>query len=256
MRLTVILFIVLSFTLSAIKPAAAGQDVLTVAAASDLSFALNEISGLFEEDTGVKVVVSLGSSGLLTRQIQAGAPFDLFFAANLRFIEELISGGHIIPDSVELYARGRIVLAVNKSSGLRAGDLEDLLAPEIKRVAIANPAHAPYGTAAMEALKGTGVWDGIKDKLVYGENVRQALQFIQTGNAPAGIVALSVAEVPEVTYTPIDPALHNPIDQAVAVVSTTKKEGLAREFIEFVNGEKGRPVMKRFGFMPPGGESF
>src|SRR3972149_7112580 len=173
MRLTVILFIVLSFPLPAIKPAAGGQDVLTVAPASDLSFALNEISGLFEEETGVKVVVSLGSSGLLTRQIQAGAPFDLFFAANLRFIEELISGGHIIPDSVELYARGRIGLAVNKSSGLRAGGLEDLLAPEIKRVAIANPAHAPYGTAAMEALKGTGVWDGIKYKLVYGENVRQ-----------------------------------------------------------------------------------
>ena len=224
---------------------------LTVAGAADLTFAFNEIAKDFEKETGVKVVLSLGSTGMLTRQIEHGAPFDIFFAANSKYIDELEKGGYVIPDTVALYAVGRVVLAVNRASGVKAASLEDLLDPKIKKVAIANPAHAPYGVAAMEALKSAGLWEALKSKLVYGENVRQTLQFIQTGNAETGIVALSVADLPEISYTLIDAKLHNPIRQAAAVVKTTGDEKRAREFIKYVLGPKGRPIMHKYGFVLP-----
>lgn len=227
------------------------QGRLTVAGAADLAFAFREVAKDFEQETGVKVVISLGSTGMLARQIEKGAPFDVFFAANIKYIDELGKGGYLIPDTVELYAVGRVVLAANRVSGVEAKKLEDLLDPRIKKVAIANPAHAPYGVAAMEALKSAGVWDRIKGKLVYGENVRQTLQFIQTGNAGAGIVALSVADLPEISYTMIDSRLHNPIRQAAAVVKTTGEEKRSREFIKYVLGPKGSPIMKKYGFVLP-----
>jgi len=232
------------------SPSSASGSV-TVAGAADLAFAFREIAGEFERETGVKVVLTLGSTGMLARQIEMGAPFDVFFAANSSYIDGLDEGGFIIPGTVELYAYGRIALAVNRASGVAATRLDELMSPRIKWVAIANPAHAPYGVAAMEALKTAGLWDEIKPKLVYGENVRQALQFIQTGNAQAGIVALSIADVPEVSFTLVDQGLHNPIRQAAAVVNGAKNERAAREFIRYVNGPKGRPVMEKYGFKVP-----
>jgi len=227
------------------------QESITVAGAADLTFAFKEIAKNFEADTGVTVVLSLGSTGMLTRQIEKGAPFDVFFAANSKYIDELVTGGYVIPDTVEIYAVGRIVLAVNRASGVKAGKLEDLLGPAIKKVAIANPAHAPYGVAAMEALKSAGLWERLKSKLVYGENVRQTLQFIQTGNAEAGIVARSVADTPEISYTVIDAKLHNPIKQAVAVVKTSGNEKRSREFIKYVLGPGSSKIMKKYGFVLP-----
>ena len=232
------------------SPSSAGGSV-NVAGAADLAFAFREIAGGFEKEAGVKVVLTLGSTGMLTRQIKAGAPFDVFFAANSSYIDELNEGGFVIADTIELYAYGRIVLAVNESSGVVATGLDELTSPRIKWVAIANPAHAPYGVAAMEALKTVGLWDEIKPKLVYGENVRQTLQFIQTGNAQAGIVALSIADVPEVSFTLVDQKLHNRIRQAAAVVKGAKNESAARAFIKYVNGPKGRPVMEKYGFTVP-----
>lgn len=223
---------------------------ITVAAASDLTFALKEISSGFTADTGVKVVLSFGSTGMLAKQIEQGAPFDAFFAADEKFISELGKKGRIIPDSIEQYAQGRLVLAVNKASGLKAAELKDLLSPEIKRVAIANPDHAPYGRAAMEAFKSKGIWDGIKSKLVYGENIRQTLQYIQSGNAQAGVIALSVAEADGITYTGIDASLHKPIIQAAGVVSSANETD-ARAFIKYVNSSKGRGIMKKYGFLLP-----
>jgi len=243
--------LVLMTALFAFPGASEAQERLTVAGAADLTFAFREIARDFERETGVKVVLSLGSTGMLTRQIEKGAPFDVFFAANSKYIDELDHGGYLIPDTVELYAVGRVVLAVNRTSGVEAKKLEDLLDPRIKRVAIANPAHAPYGVAAMEALKSAGLWDRLKNKLVYGENVRQTLQFIQTGDAETGIVALSVADTPEISYTMIDARLHNPIKQAAAVVKTTAEEKRSREFIKYVLGPKGSPIMKKYGFALP-----
>ncbi|MBI5588655.1 MAG: molybdate ABC transporter substrate-binding protein [Deltaproteobacteria bacterium] len=242
-----LVFVTLFFTCRS-SPAAG---TLTVAGAADLTFAFKEIAAEFEKETGLKVILSMGSTGMLTRQIEQGAPFDVFFAANSKYIDELNRGNYVMPDTVELYAVGRIVLAVNRSSGIRATELADLLDPRIKRVAIANPDHAPYGVAAMEAMKSAGLWERLKGKLVYGENVRATLQFIQTGNAEAGIVALSVADLPEISYTVIDSKQHNPIKQSAAVVRGTREEKAARDFIKFVNGPKGRPIMKKYGFALP-----
>lgn len=229
-----------------------GSVELTVAAAADLQFAFTEIGALYEQETDNKVIFSFGSTGQLAQQIDNGAPFDLFAAANISFVEDLASRDRIVPETVALYARGRVVLAVNREAGVSAVTLEDLLADTITRIAIANPAHAPYGVAAKEALISAGVWEKIENKIVYGENVRQTLQFIQTGDAQVGIVALSVANVPEITWSLIDDSLHNPLDQALGVVTSSPHREEAQRFAEFINGPIGRPIMQKYGFVLPG----
>lgn len=188
---------------------------------------------------------------MLARQIEHGAPFDLFFAANERFIEELKSKGKIVPETAVRYARGRITLAVLSSSNLKAAELKDLLRPEFRKVAIANPEHAPYGTAAMEALKKAGVWEAMREKLVYGENIRQALQFLQSGNAQAAVIALSIAGVEGVRHSLIDETLHNPIDQSAGVVSSSRRAEEAAAFLSHVRSPYGRGVLERYGFGMP-----
>ncbi|MBI2400078.1 MAG: molybdate ABC transporter substrate-binding protein [Deltaproteobacteria bacterium] len=226
---------------------------LTVAGASDLSFAFREIAREFEKETAYKVVLSLGSTGMLARQIEQGAPFDAFFAANRKFVEDLEKGGFILPGTVELYAEGRLVIATRRDTGLKMTRLEDLRKNNITRIAMANPEHAPYGMAAMEALKSAGLWEELKSKLVYGENIRQALQFVESGNAGAGIIARSVANAPGIGFSDVPSKLHKPISQAAGVVSSSKEKEAARKFIKFVNGPKGAPIMKKYGFLPPGG---
>jgi molybdate transport system substrate-binding protein len=223
-----------------------------VAAAADLQYAFTEIAALSEKRTGQPVTLVFGSTGQLAQQIENGAPFDLFAAANIAFVEDLRAKGLVFDDSVALYGEGRIVLAVNRGAGVSAAAPDDLLNPVIQRIAIANPEHAPYGVAAKEALISAGVWEAVEPKLVYGENVRQALQFVQTGDAQAGIVALSVANVPEITWTLIDADLHNPLRQALAVVTTSSQPEAARAFAAFINGPEGRPIMQRYGFVLPG----
>jgi molybdate transport system substrate-binding protein len=230
---------------------AAAPPTLTVYAASDLAFALKEVAGLFERFAGAKVVLVFGSTGNLAKQIEHGAPADVFFSANESFIDALVDRGAVIRESRAMYAQGRIVLAVPKGRGAPK-DLRALLDPKFRRVAIANPAHAPYGKAAEEALRASGVWEALRPKLVYGENIRHALQFIQTGAVDAGIVALSVADVPEIEYVKVDVALHAPLNQAAGVVRRSARPELALGFVQFVNGSQGRPVMKRFGFLLPG----
>lgn len=228
------------------------DEPLLVAAASDLQFAFTEIGEQFEAETGQKVTFTFGSTGNLTTQIENGAPFDILAAANVSFVESLTEQGLTIPDTQQLYAQGRIVLVVNRESGVEATSLEDLLDPAITRIAIANPEHAPYGQAAREALQSAGVWAEIEEKVVLGENVSQTLQFVQTGDAPVGIVALSIADVPEVTGTLLPAELHEPINQALAVIRSTTNEAGARAFIDFVNSPAGRDIMKRYGFLLPG----
>lgn len=228
------------------------DEPLLVGAASDLQFAFTEIGEQFEAETGQKVTFTFGSTGNLTTQIENGAPFDILAAANVSFVESLTEQGLTIPDTQQLYAQGRIVLVVNRESGVEATSLEDLLDPAITRIAIANPEHAPYGQAAREALQSAGVWAEIEEKVVLGENVSQTLQFVQTGDAPVGIVALSIADVPEVTGTLLPAELHEPINQALAVIRSTTNEAGARAFIDFVNSRAGRDIMKRYGFLLPG----
>jgi molybdate transport system substrate-binding protein len=225
---------------------------LTVAAAADLQFAFTEITQAYEQQTGHRVTLTFGSTGQLAQQIENGAPFDLLAAANIQYVKDLADKQLVLPDSIALYAQGRIVLAVNRQSGVTATTLEDLLSSNIKHVAIANPAHAPYGVAAQQALQSAGLWDKLQDKQVFGENVRQTLQYIQTGDAEAGIVALSVANVPEITWTLIDGSLHQPLDQALGIVASSRHPDLARDFAAFINGQFGRPVMRQYGFIRPG----
>lgn len=224
---------------------------ITVYAAADLAFALKEIAALFEKGTGTRVVLVLGSTGNLAKQIEHGAPADVFFAANESFVDSLVVRGAVIRETRAMYAQGRIVLAVPKGSG-PVTNLRMLREPRIKRIGIANPAHAPYGTAAAEALRSVGIWNDVRPKLVYGENIRQTLQYLQTGAVDAGIVALSVANVPEIDWVTIDPSLHRPLNQAAAVVRRSARPELALGFLEFVNGAQGRSIMKRYGFLLPG----
>jgi molybdate transport system substrate-binding protein len=227
---------------------------LTVAAAADLQFAFTEIAEIFEQETGQSATLVFGSTGQLAQQIENGAPFDLYAAANIAFVEQLNAQGLVLEDSIALYARGRIVLAVNRESGVSAKILADLLDPSIRTVAIANPAHAPYGLAAQQALESEGVWEALQPKLVRGENVRQTLQYIQTGDAQAGIIALSIADVAEISWVLLNEDLHQPLDQALAVVANSPQPEEARSFVALINSESGRSIMRKYGFVLPGEE--
>jgi molybdate transport system substrate-binding protein len=225
-----------------------GGGELTVAAASDLTPAFDEIGREFESTHNTKVIFVYGSTGMLTRQIENGAPMDLFAAANVSYIDELEKQGLIIPDSKAIYGRGRITLWTPDDSNLRLQGVADLVRPEVQRIAIANPDHAPYGLAARQALESAGVWDRVKPKLVYADNIRQTLQFAQTGNVEVAIVALSLSMQSKGRWSLIPEELHQPIDQALAIMKTTKNEAAARDFAAFVRGPQAQAILKKYGF--------
>jgi molybdate transport system substrate-binding protein len=221
---------------------------ITVAAASDLVPAFEELGREFERQTKVKVVFSFGSTGMLTQQIANGAPMDVFAAANVTYIEELEKNGLLAPGTKALYARGRITLWTNKDSPFKPAQVVDLARPEIKRIAIANPDHAPYGMAAREALQSAGIFEAVKGKLIYGENVRQALQFAQTGNTDVAVVALSLSVGSDGQWVLIPAELHKQLDQALAVIKSTRQLDAASKFALFVNSEQGTTIMRKYGF--------
>src|SRR5712691_6611000 len=225
---------------------------VTVYAAADLDMAFREIKPLFEKATGARVTLVMGSPGNLAKQIEHGVPADVFFAANESFIDDLQAAGAVIPQTRALYAQGRIVLATPTKSTVAVRELADLLKPEVRRVAIANPAHAPYGRAAQEALESVGLWERLRPKLVYGENIRHALQFVETGAVEAGLVAQSIADVPGIRAVPIDPALLLSLNQYAVVVKRSARPELGLSFIHFLIGPEGRPIMRRYGFRLPG----
>lgn len=234
-------------------PRAQADDVrITVSGASDLTPAFEEIGKQFTAETGIGVDFNFGSTGQLAQQIEAGAPVDVFAAANVSFVDRLDEQGLIISDTKALYARGRIVLWVRPDSDLQVTTLEDLLDPEIERIAIANPDHAPYGMAAREAMQSAGVWDQVQDKVILGENVSDTLRYAETGNVDVAIVALSLAIQGDGDWELIPDDLHAPIDQALAVIASTKHEAEARAFAEYVNSEAGREIMQKYGFVLPG----
>lgn len=224
---------------------------ITVAAASDLTPAFEEIRREFESTHKTKVVFVFGSTGMLTRQIENGAPVDLFAAAHVSFVEQLEQKGLIVPGTKTIYARGRIALWTPMDSNLRLQSIADLARPEVTRIAIANPDHAPYGLAAKQALETAGIWDRVKIKLVYGDNIRQTLQYAQTGNVEVAVVALSLSMGSKGRWTLIPEEMHKPLDQALAIVKSTKNESDARAFAAFVAGPQGRAIMQKYGFTFP-----
>ena len=234
-------------------PAQAPRDTLIVFAAADLSRAFEELGARYRALTGIAVTLVLNSSGTLALQIEQGAPADLFFAANVDYVRRLSEQHLVLPGSVTRYARGELVLAWPVGASVAPRRLEDLLRDEVRRIAIANPDHAPYGQAAREALTAAGMWDRLQPKVVLGENVRQAVQYVQTDAVEAGLVSRALADTPELAWVPVDPRLYNPLDQAAGVIATSGHSRAAAEFLAFVIGADGWSVMERYGFERPSG---
>lgn len=229
-------------------------DEVTIAAASDLKFCMQAlIDGFRAAHADAAVGVTYGSSGNFATQIRQGAPFDLFFSADIRYPRELAAEGFAASE-VRPYAVGRIVLW---STSLDASKLTlaDLARDDIGRIAIANPRHAPYGKRAEEALRASGVWDKVQDRLVLGENIAQAAQFVESGAAQVGIIALSLVLDPNVTqgrHALIPESLHEPLEQAFVVTKHGKDNALAMQFASYVQTPEARALMRRFGFALPG----
>ena len=236
------------------QTAHAGEKI-TIAAAADLKFALGEIVVLFEKaHPADRVETIYGSSGKFQMQIRQGAPFDLYFSADIAYPRALKEEG-FAGSEVQPYAVGRIVLWSTSRDTARM-TLADLANPTIRKIAIANPKHAPYGKRAEEALKASGVWEKVEARLVYGENVAQAAQFVQTGNAQAGIIALSLALSPELAkqggYALISDKLHQPLEQGFIITKRAADNSLAQAFARFMAGQEVRAIMTRYGFVLPG----
>jgi len=234
----------------------ARAQAVKVAAAADLRFAMVELASQFEKQSGTKLEVTYGSSGNFLTQIQNGAPFDLFFSADSEYPKKLEAAGLAEPGTLREYAVGHIVIWTPRDSGIDAAKAgwQSLLDQRVKKIAIANPEHAPYGRAAVAAMKKAGIYEQVKDKLVYGENISQAAEFVQSGNAQAGIIALSLAvspamkngkrwEIPADSY----PA----INQAAVMLKASKNKDAARRFLEFVRGPRGHEILQRYGFTVP-----
>lgn len=228
---------------------------LIVFAAADLGPPFTHIVPQFERKTRSDVTLVLGSTGMLAQQIRNGAPADVFFAANDSFVRDLEAASLTRRNTATLYARGRVAMVTLKASGMRIDGLTDLAQPHVRRIAMANPQHAPYGLAARQALEAAGLWKTIEPKLVFGENVQQAVQFVRSGSADAGLVARSVADTSDLSWRLVDDRLHSPLNQMAVVLARTKQPDVSLSFIEFVNGMTGRAAMRQFGFLLPG-ESF
>jgi molybdate transport system substrate-binding protein len=236
------------------QTAHAGEKI-TIAAAADLKFALDEVVVLFNKTRPADQVETIyGSSGKFQTQIQQGAPYDMYFSADIAYPRALKEAG-FAASGVQPYAVGRIVLW---SASRDAGKLKlgDLAGADIHKIAIANPKHAPYGKRAEEALRESGLWEKVEAKLVYGENVAQAAQFVQTRNAQVGIIALSLAVSPELAkqggYALISDTLHQPLEQGFVITKRAAANPLARAFAQFMSSREARAVMVRYGFVLPG----
>jgi len=229
---------------------------IAIAAASDLNFAIKEVIAEYEKATGNHVKLSLGSSGNFYAQIQNGAPFDLYFSADIGYPKKLEEAGLTVPGTLYRYAVGRIVLWTNQTShrDISKG-LEALRDSAVKKIAIANPKHAPYGRAAVAAMQHYKVYDQAKDRLVLGENISQAAQFVESGACDVGVIALSLALAPTMkaagTYWEIPAEAHPPLEQGAAILKSSRQQKTAQQFFEFMQGTQGQEIMKRYGFTLP-----
>ena len=232
---------------------AAGQEI-TVAAAADMNAVLPELAARYTKQTGRAVKLSFGSSGNLTHQIRNGAPFDVFFSADEEYPRQLVADGLAVKDSLYRYAVGRLVLWVPSESTLDLQKLgmTGLLDPSVKKCSIANPQHAPYGRAAEAALKHFAVYDRVAAKLVLGENVAQAAQFVESGNAQAGLIALSQALAPAMKnkgrYWTVPLDSYPTLTQAAVVLSGSKSQAAARKFLEFARSPEATSLLEACGF--------
>jgi len=248
--------VLFSFFIFLLPLFSASAQTLRVAAASDLQFAFPELATEYEKQTGAKLSITYGSSGNFFAQIQNGAPFDLFFSADKAYPRKLVESGYADPNSLVIYARGQLVIWLPPDSplDLTAAGFRTLLDPRIQKIAIANPEHAPYGRAAIVALRDAGLYNQLKSKLVLGENVSQAAEFVQSGAAQAGLIARSLA---------LSPALKSgkryefsgshflAIEQSAVVMNSSPNKQAAGAFLEFLKTPAARAIFERYGYLPP-----
>ena len=244
------------FFFSAGKSAGEPPKELRVAAAADLEFAMRDLAAAFEQ-SGAEVSVTYGSSGNFFSQLESGAPFDVFFSADAAYPRKLEFDGLTEPGTRCTYAVGRLAIwmPADASINLPGQGWEALLDPSVQKISIANPAHAPYGRAAVAALRNAGLYDRLRAKLIFGENVSQAAQFVQSGNAQAGIVAMSFAVSPamkagKIWEVPVNG--YPPIEQAAVILKDAQDKSAARSFLEFVKSARGTEILLRNGFALPG----
>jgi molybdate transport system substrate-binding protein len=246
----------LLFVLLTLYPYSVRAQTFRVAAASDLQFAMPELAAQYERQSGAKVELSFGSSGNFFAQIQNGAPFALFFSADRSYAEKLIAAGQADPQSLSVYALGRLALWARSELNLKLTEkgLSALSDPRVQKIAIANPEHAPYGRAAVATLQKAGLYGQLKPKLVFGENISQAAQFAQSGSAQVGMIALSLAlsetmKSGERWVVPAD--YHPPLEQAAVLINSGANKSQAAGFLEFVKSDAGRAILTRYGFTMP-----
>jgi molybdate transport system substrate-binding protein len=247
---------VLAWVLLGLLAVSCAAEELTVAVASDLNFAMQEIAKKYHDATGNTLKVSYGSSGNFFTQIQNGGPFDLFFSADVSYPQKLEAAGVAEPGTLLKYAVGKIVLWVPNSSKLDLSKgLQVLLDPAVKKIAIANPAHAPYGRAAEAALRKQGIYDRVKGRLVLGENISQTAQFVDTGNADIGIIALSLALAPTMKsrgrYVEVPVDMYPLIEQGAIVIKASPHNEPAKQFLKMLSQPEYQSVLKNYGFGLP-----
>jgi molybdate transport system substrate-binding protein len=248
--LALLLFVTITATF------ATAQEI-TVAAAADMSAALPELVAAYTKKTGQTVKLSFGASGNLTNQIRNGAPFDVFFSADEQYPQQLIAEGLASKDTLYRYAIGRLVLWVPNDSPLDLSKLgiQALLDPSVQKISIANPTTAPYGRAAEATLRHFAIYDKVSSRLVLGENISQAAQFVDSGNAQAGMIALSHALAPAMKdkgrfwSVPLD--AYPTLDQAAVMISKSRQQDAARKFLEFMRSPEASSLLTRFGFSLP-----
>ena len=238
-------------------PQVVGAQAVRVAAASDLQFAMPELAERYEKESGTKIQASFGSSGNFFAQIQNGAPFAVFFSADRSYPEKLIGAGLADSKSLFVYALGRLVLWAPREEHLNLEEkgLSELTDPRVQKIAIANPEHAPYGRAAVATLQKAGLYEQVKAKLVFGENISQTAQFVQSGNAQIGMIALSLTlsenmKGGERWMVPAN--YHAPLEQAAVLIKKEGSSGGGAGFLEFVKSEAGQAILARYGFTAPG----
>lgn len=229
---------------------------IRVAAAADLKFTLDDLGAQFEKQTGKRINVSYGSSGNFFAQIQNGAPFDVLLSADIEYPRKLEAVGLAETGTLYEYAVGRIVIWMPADAHANLAKLgwKALLEPGVERIAIANPEHAPYGRAAVAALRSAGLYDQVRRKLVYGENIAQAAQFVASGSAQAGILALSLASSPSMRdgkRWEIPANTHAPIEQGAVILKGAKDKEGARAFLVFLKSDAGRKILESYGFTLP-----
>lgn len=226
-------------------------DEINIAAAANLTDAFTELGKVFTSRTGIRVVYSFGASADLSRQIENDAPYDVFASADEENLDRLVNKGLITDGTRKLYARGRLVMWTPPGAEFTPASIEDLTRPEIGRIGIAKPDVAPYGRATVEALRKLNLWTQLESKVVYGQNVLQVRQYASTGNVDVAFVPLALVISGEGKAIEVDEGLHQPINQAIAVVKESRKQDAARSFIIFVTSQEGQALLEHAGYHKP-----